>query len=244
MKNALVIRHVAFEDLGSLNPILKQQGYKVNYVEAGINNLSEIDPLTPDILVVLGGPIGVYEDEEYPFLLDEVQMLQSRLLADKPTLGICLGAQLMARSLGAKVYPGEYPEIGWSRLELTTTGQRSPLAELVKYNTNVLHWHGDTFDLPRGTTHLASTPEYENQAFAWGRCSLALQFHPEVTQSNLESWLIGHVHEIKANPDITVAGLRQAIANYAPKLEKQAALFWQAWLELVNSSEPQLIKSR
>jgi GMP synthase (glutamine-hydrolysing) len=244
MKHALVIRHVAFEDLGSLASALTQHKYQVNYVEAGLNNLAEIDPLTPDILVVLGGPIGVYEDHEYPFLLDEVQLLKRRLLADRPTLGICLGAQLMAVALGAKVYPGESPEIGWSEIALTPAGMRSPLAKLVKSGTNVLHWHGDTFDLPRGATHLAFTDKYQNQAFGWGRCSLGLQFHAEVTQSSLESWLIGHAHEIKGTPDLTVTTLRQATANFAPKLATQAALVWQTWLELVHSLEPQLVKSR
>jgi GMP synthase (glutamine-hydrolysing) len=242
MKTALVIRHVGFEDLGSLGISLAEDGYIVNYVEAGLNNLAEIDPLIPDILVVLGGPIGVYEDQEYPFLLDEIQLLQRRLQADRPTLGICLGAQLMARALGAKVYPGKYREIGWSSLGLTPAGQLSPLAKLVEFDTNVLHWHSDTFDLPKGATHLAFTPKYENQAFAWGRCSLALQFHAEVTKSSLESWFIGHAHEIHATSHITVTGLRQATANYEPKLVTQATLFWQAWLELIKSSQLELVK--
>lgn len=231
MKNATVIRHLAFEDLGSLAEALSQQDYAIAYVEAGLDSLAEIDPLTPDLVVILGGPIGAYDEEDYPFLVDELRLLESRLKADLPTVGICLGAQLMARALGAKVYPGPHKEIGWSPLELSKEGMHSSLAHLAAEHTTVLHWHGDTFDLPVGAAHLASSSKYQNQAFSWGKCGLALQFHPEVTVRNLERWLIGHACEIGATPGVSIARLREDTARYGKQLEIQAAKFWQAWLE-------------
>ena len=231
MKHAIVIRHIAFEDLGNLAEVLDRHDYALTYVEAGLDNVASIDSLTPDLVVILGGPIGAYDEQDYPFLIDELRLLETRLNADLPTLGICLGAQLMARSLGAKVYPGSEKEIGWSPIELSHEGMNSPLAHLASEHTHVLHWHGDTFDLPVGATHLASSSKYQNQAFSWGKCGLALQFHPEVTARNLERWFIGHACEIGTTSGISVAQLREDTARYAQPLELQAHKFWQAWLK-------------
>lgn len=231
MKTAIAIRHVAFEDLGSLAAVLYQMGYAVTYVEMGLDRLDDLDPLLPDLVVVLGGPIGAYEEQDYPFLVEERHFLAHRLEADLPTLGICLGAQLMARALGAQVYPGPFKEIGWSPIELSQTGMQSPLVYLAAEQTAVLHWHGDIFDLPAGAAHLATSTKYQNQGFAWGRNGLALQFHPEVTASGLERWFIGHACEIGATPGVSVAQLRQETAHYIERLEAQAAKFWHAWLE-------------
>lgn len=241
MKNAIVIRHLAFEDLGSLTNVLKQQDYKVTYVEAGLDSLAEIDPLAPDLLVILGGPIGAYDEQDYPFIVDEMRLLERRLASDLPTLGICLGAQLMARTLGAKVYPGKEKEIGWSSLELSDAGMHSALAYLAVEHTSVLHWHGDTFDLPINSTLLASSAKYQNQAFSWGKSGLALQFHPEVTAPGLERWFIGHACEIAGTPGVSVAKLRRDTADYAATLEVQATKFWQAWLASVVAPEAILV---
>lgn len=231
MKTVTVIRHLAFEDLGSLADALKQQDYVIKYVEAGLDSISEIQPLFPDLVVILGGPIGAYEEQDYPFLVDELRLLERRLQADLPTLGICLGAQLMARALGARVYPGTDKEIGWSPLKLSDAGRNSALSNLAAECTDVLHWHGDTFELPVGANHLASSQKYQNQAFSWGKSALALQFHPEVTVLGLERWFIGHSSEISATFDISVQALRADTARYAPKLEIQASQFWRTWLD-------------
>jgi GMP synthase (glutamine-hydrolysing) len=232
MKHAYVIRHLAFEDLGSLEPALQEQGYILRYFEAGMDDVSMIAHDGPALLIVLGGPIGVYENAIYPFLDDEITVIRDRLKKKQPVIGICLGAQLMAASLGAKVYPGHVKEIGWSALQ-TPTGapapEKNPLAVLLENQVEVLHWHGDTFALPEGVTHLASSALYPNQAFAVGNYGLALQFHAEVVASNIERWLIGHAGELAA-ARIDIPALRAISAEQAPVLQKAATALWKQWL--------------
>lgn len=237
MKNATIIRHIAFEDLGTLADVLEQHNYTVKYLEAGFDDIADIDALATDLLVILGGPIGAYDEQDYPFLTDELNLLELRLKADLPTLGICLGAQLMARALGAKVYPGSTKEIGWSPIELSQAGKDSPLAHLVTDCAPVLHWHGDTFELPAGATHLASSSKYQNQAFSSGKNVLGLQFHPEVTARGLERWWIGHACEIASTPDVTIANLRKDTAAYSSMLENKARNFWHEWLLKVENKQ-------
>ena len=228
---AVVVRHVAFEDLGSFAGPLAERGCGIRYLEAGVDGLDAA--ADADLVVVLGGPIGAGDERQYPFLADEVRLIERRLAADRPTLGICLGAQLMALALGARVYGAGRKEIGWGSLSLSAAGAASPLARLAPDHVSVLHWHGDTFDLPRGAFHLASTDVCENQAFGWAERALALQFHPEVTAAGLERWFIGHTLEIETTPDISVAQLRDATRRFAPALERQGPEFFRQWLARV-----------
>lgn len=236
MKTALIIRHVAFEDLGTLEPLLREAGYDLEYREAGRDDVAGIDPLSPELMIVLGGPIGVYELTEYPFLRDEMALLERRLKAEKPVLGICLGAQLMAAALGAPVYPGANgKEIGWSRLLPGRQTAAFPFMQpLLENDVEVLHWHGDTFDLPPHAAHLAASRQYLHQAFAHGRGALALQFHPEVTARGLERWYIGHACEIAGQPGLDVNALRGESLRKAPCLEAAARRFWDGWLDWVG----------
>ncbi|MGB6976755.1 MAG: glutamine amidotransferase [Gammaproteobacteria bacterium] len=228
-KQAIAIRHVDFENLGSLADVLTQNNFSFKYLDVGIQTLSNFNPLQPDLLIVLGGPIGVYETESYPFLRDEIKLLKQRLAADLPTLGICLGAQLIAAALGANVYPGGKKEIGWFPLELNDTAKKTYFQHLAPEKTLVFHWHGDTFDLPKNAQLLASTLLYCNQAFTYGKNTLALQFHPEVTPTGLERWYIGHASEL-AKTAMNINQLRIDANKYGEKLLTQAQKFWQAWL--------------
>jgi GMP synthase (glutamine-hydrolysing) len=230
MKTILALRHVTFEDLGSFAPVLAERGYAIRYVEAGYDDLAFVDPLADDLLVVLGGPIGVYEDEAYPFIRDELALLRARLDAGRAVLGICLGCQLMAGALGGAVYPGGRKEIGWEPLTLTTAGHDSPLAALAD-GAPVLHWHGDTFDLPEGAVLLASTDLYPHQAFAWGRRALGLQFHLETTARGLERWFIGHAGEIAHTLGLSVPALRAATARHAARAEARGRQCLTDWLD-------------
>lgn len=234
MKTITAIRHVPFEDAGTLGEVLGQSGGTIEYVEAGLHDIGAIDPLASDLLIILGGPIGAYDDDDYPFIRDELNLLERRLAVDLPTLGICLGSQLMARVLGARVYAGEAgKEIGWAPLQLTEAGEAadSPMRHLAPELTSMLHWHGDTFDLPVGAVRLASSDRYANQAFSWGKHGLALQFHPEVTVKGMERWFIGHTGEIAATAGISVQQLRADTQRFGPALEEQGRRFFREWLE-------------
>ena len=234
MKRAVIIRHVPFEDLGSFAEPLATQGYHVNYLEAGIDNLDDTDAGEANLLIILGGPIGANDDQDYPFLKDEIRIIEHRLQAEKPILGVCLGSQLLARALGARIFAAPEKEIGWAPLTLTAAGRRSPLSHLAPERTAMLHWHGDTFDLPSGAVRLASTPLCENQAFQWGNNVLALQFHPEVTTRGLERWFIGHILEIHATQGISVASLRTDTTRFGLALEVHGPRFFRDWLDQIE----------
>lgn len=230
MKSVVAIQHIAFENLGSLEAVLSEQGYTVQYLPAWSANLAaQVQAIAPDLLVVLGGPIGVYEEDRYPFLAEEKALLKRRLADGKPTLGICLGAQLMAAALGGEVYASGHKEIGWAPLTLSAAGLDSPLRFLSGELADVLHWHGDTFTLPAGAVHLASTAVCQNQAFAYGAHALGLQFHPEAQGEQIEHWLVGHACEI-AGAGVDVTALRRDARRHGAALQEQARRFFSAWL--------------
>ncbi|ACB95053.1 glutamine amidotransferase [Beijerinckia indica] len=226
-RTAIAIRHLAFEDLGGFAPVLARAGFQLRYLDIGVDTLATPEPMEADLLFVLGGPIGAYEDDRYPFLAEEIRILERRLAANRPTFGICLGAQLMARALGAKVYPGPAKEFGFKPITLTGAGEKSALSAFA--HQSVLHWHGDTFDLPQGAIHLASTDVCVNQAFAYGQHALAVQFHPEAGGEGFERWLIGHTLELSL-AKIDVSALRAENERLTPVLQSQAAACLETWL--------------
>lgn len=226
------VRHVKFEDLGSFEAPLRARVGPVEYVDAPTASWREVDLLRPPLVVVLGGPIGVYETDAYPFLRAEVAAIAQRLRARRPTLGICLGCQLMAAALGAEVRPAPRKELGWAPVTLTAAGRRGPLRHLQDGGeTPVLHWHGDTFDLPPNAEPLASTDACPHQAFAVGRHALGLQFHPEVTALGLERWFVGHAVEIAATPGASVPALRADARRHAAGLRARATALLSEWLD-------------
>lgn len=223
MKTLTVIQHVPFEDLGTFRHVAEDEGYAIESRQAGVDGLAT----DADLLVIMGGPIGAYEADPYPFLTAELTVIESRLREERPTLGVCLGAQLMAKALGARVYGGHGKEIGWSPVTLTDAGRQSPLRALE--GVPVLHWHGDTFDLPAGAVLLASTDNYRHQAFTWGPNVLALQFHPEVEARRLEQWLIGHACEL-SHAGIDLAALRKGAAEHGETLREASTTLFREWV--------------
>ena len=232
MKNAVALRHVHFEDLGTFAPVLSQAGYDTRYCDMGVADISALDPPEPDLLIVLGGPIGVYETRAYPFLIDELRLLRTRLAAGRPSFGICLGAQFIAHALGAAVTPTGTKEIGFSRLSLTPAGEAGPLRHL--RDVAVLHWHGDAFTMPDGADHLATTSICATQAFCKGPNIMGVQFHPEAdTGRAFERWLIGHAAELSAAKIDPRALRADAERARAPLREAGQAMFAE-WLSGVR----------
>ncbi|MFC3166058.1 glutamine amidotransferase [Ciceribacter thiooxidans] len=225
-KSALILRHLTFEDLGSFAPVLEDEGYRPVLIEAGIDPLP--DPLDADLVVVLGGPIGVNDEQAYPSMTAEREWLAPRLAARRPTLGICLGAQLMAAALGAKVAPMPGKEIGFAPLELTEAGRKGPLAALD--GVSVLHWHGEAFETPAMAENLATTSACATQAFALAPNVLGLQFHPEAGElPTFERWLIGHSVEL-AHAGIRPEDLRRAAEENGPSLRIAGQAMLNTWL--------------
>lgn len=225
----MALRHVAFEDLGLLAPVLEREGWDVGFREAAVDNLLHRSIKNTELLIILGGPIGVYEIGDYPFLNSEIALIEYRLSRDLPTLGICLGSQLMAKALGGRVFKGPVKEIGWGAIDLTAEGRSSCLNAVQGEGAVVLHWHGDTFDLPPDAVRLASNENYDNQAFAYGRDALALQFHLEADPRQLEEWYVGHAVELSA-AGVSIVDLRAAALRYANGLKHRADRVFSSWL--------------
>lgn len=230
---AVAIQHVAFEDTGILAPLLASRGWQLQTLQTGIDRLDDAE--TADLLIVLGGPISANDVHAYPHLRVLHALLRSRLAAHRPTLGICLGAQLVARALGASVTPMGAKEIGFAPLSLTDAGLASPLRALV--GIPVLHWHGESFTLPDGALRLATTPACAQQAFAIGHHLLALQCHPEVDATRIDTWLIGHVDELH-RAGIDPRALREQAARYAAPLAAAARDLFAAWLDALPPPPP------
>lgn len=231
MSTVLAVRHLAFEDLGLLAPMLADRGHTVRYLDAGVETIGSESLLEPDLVVVLGGPIGVADEDRYPFLTAELEALSARLAGRRPTLGICLGAQLMAKILGGSVTTAGPTEIGYAPLRLTDQAQHTPLRHLD--GVPVLHWHNDFFSIPPDAVRLASTPSCPNQAYAIGAEILGLQFHLETPPADLERWLIGHAAALVA-AGIDPRQLRQQAAQAGPGLTAAAGRVLAEWFAAIE----------
>lgn len=227
MPTVLAIRHVAFEDLDGFAPAFARRGYDVAYRDAWYDE-APFNPLAPDVLVVLGAPVGIYEAADYPFIAEEIAAVRRRIEHGRPVLGVCFGAQMIAAACGARVFRGTDFEFGWAPLRVTDAGARSPIAAYCSGLRSVFHCHGDTFDLPDGATLLASSALYANQAFSIGP-HLALQFHGEVTERGLRRWYIGQTARIRAT--LGLAELRRQTAAEAPRTEPVLDAVIGAWLD-------------
>lgn len=239
MKNAAIFVHDSPDDPALFGTILRERGFAVNVIDTRSESVRGFDALAPDLLMVMGGPMGVYEADHHPFLYDEIRVLEKRLGTDRPTLGVCLGAQLIAAALGRKVYKGaQGPEFGWKNLEMTPAGQNHAVRHLAAGKTRMFQSHGDTFDLPANATLLASSAQYPHQIFSHGQNALALQCHPEVDAKIMRGWL--PPQEWIAYLSSESGGLwdndafRKQTAENLETLNRQARLFLEEWLGSVG----------
>jgi GMP synthase (glutamine-hydrolysing) len=189
MKKLLVLQHVAHEILGTLNPLLKRSGFRIRYVNFARHPDAQPCLEGYDGLVVLGGPMSANDSNRLPHLTIEMKLIEQALKLNQPVLGICLGAQLIAKTLGAAVYPNPEKEIGWYDVSPTADAERDPLLSKFNEAEKIFQWHGETFDIPKSTRHLAFSSLCANQAFRYETHVYGFQFHLEVDAPMIHRWL-------------------------------------------------------
>ncbi len=241
----LVLQHVACEPLGTFEAPLREAA-DVRVLQAYADPAAyrhELDRLVKtsgyDAVVALGGPMSVYEHTDVEFLDDSLRLLRDALHRELPILGICLGSQLLAWSLGAQVRAGRTlglrKEIGWFPLQLTERGRVDPIFHGFREEEPVFHWHGDTYDIPEGAWHLARSARYPAQAFRWGRWAYGLQFHVEVTAALAAEWVEVYAAELAALDYVDGAAVVDQAARHeaalADKARVVAAYFVECMLE-------------
>ncbi|MBI4550610.1 MAG: gamma-glutamyl-gamma-aminobutyrate hydrolase family protein [Candidatus Omnitrophica bacterium] len=232
----LAVRHIRREGAGSLEEFLRSRGHALDYWDIAREFSRPVAAEPYDAVIVLGGPMGVYEEERYPFIRMERDWLRGVIDSRKPVLGICLGAQLLASALGARVHPGTQKEIGWSSVRLTESGASDALLSRFpgragEDRTTVFQWHGDTFELPRGAVRLADSALYSNQAFRYDNYVYALQFHLEMTGEMIVEWVREGGEEM-AECGVAPTAVLKATETHLGTMKKQANLFYEAFAAL------------
>ncbi|MDF8332648.1 glutamine amidotransferase [Novosphingobium cyanobacteriorum] len=227
MKTALIIRHVPHEGVAGYRQPIEDAGYHVDRIDVTDPEFASLDLCRHDLLIMMGGPMGIYEHEDHPWIRCQMRRLARRLEADRPTLGVCFGAQMVAAALGAEVYPGPAKEVGFHPVTVHDT--EGPLRHVE--GVPVLHWHGDTFTRPEGVELLASSDLYEHQAFRRGRNLLALQFHAEMGEDpRFDAWIEqspGDVAAVGHTPDT----LRAAHEAHGPRAVAAGRAMISEWLD-------------
>ncbi|MDX3909186.1 MAG: glutamine amidotransferase [Sphingobium sp.] len=232
-KTALIVRHVPREGAAGFLAPIEAAGYSIERIDVANPAFEAVDLCAPDLLIMMGGPMGVYETDIHPWIPLQIKKLAARLEKDRPTLGVCLGSQMIAAALGAPVYQGHTFELGFAPLELTAAGKGSPVKHL--RGVRVLHWHSDTFDLPDNVELLASTQHYRHQAFRRGANVLALQCHAEMGEDpRFEDWLTHFWADLDSATQCPNA-LREDHDIYGPAAVTAGRVMIGEWLAGLNA---------
>jgi GMP synthase (glutamine-hydrolysing) len=239
MKEVLVFQHDPFEDLGFFGEVLEKQGadYRVLRLFHGEMPAEEWGHVRA--LIVLGGPMSVDEEEAFPFLRWEKRIIRAAIDECVPVLGICLGAQLIAATLGAPVFHGPVKEIGWTPISITPHGQVDSLLGYLPENATVFQWHGDGFELPAGAIRLATSAHYDTQAFRLGKTIYGLQFHLEVTPRMIERWIEERSKDIAQAPYVLPEKILADTQSYAPALKYYGERFISEFIRRVSRTRRQ-----
>ena len=225
-KTGLIIRHVPHEGIAGYREPIEAAGYALDRIDVDDPAFGQIDLTAPDLLIMMGGPMGVYEVEEHPWIACQLRRLARRLAANRPTLGVCFGAQMMAAAMGARVYPGPVKEVGFH--PLARVDRTSPLRHLE--DVALLHWHGDTFDLPNDVELLGSSEAYPHQAFRRGPNLLALQFHAEMgLDPRFDAW-VDQWPAALTEAGSSSAAMRAAHAEHGPAAVAAGRRMVTEWL--------------
>lgn len=221
-----ILTHVPFESPGLIVPVLDRAGLEIRWLSIG-ETIAQADLPATDAVILMGGPMSANDPDLW--VDTELDLIRRAIAANVPVLGICLGSQLIAKALGARVHPGPTKEIGWYPLLLTGAGREDPLLEGVPDGAFLFQWHGETFDIPAGAEWLARTETCPHQAFRYGRFVYALQFHPEVTPNMIDDWLAQEANSAD------VRGLPAPIDSHLHARAQQdlAEMIFGRWVERV-----------
>lgn len=234
MKKILVLQNIDCEDLGTMESAIKSRDMEYQYLHLYNKDLAPQNLDGYSALIILGGPMNVYETDRHHFLIDEERLINEAIQKDIPTLGICLGAQLIANTAGAKVFAGSKKEIGWYSISLTTDGLNDPLFIGFEKNNTVFQWHGDTFNVPARAKRLAESGLFPNQAFKIGEKIIGLQFHLEVTEEAIYKWIGEYKEELNSLKDyINPNKIKKDTEEKIEKLNKLAETFYNSFLEMI-----------
>ncbi len=234
MNRLLIVRHIDIEGPGSFGKFATEEGCAYQIFDAYDNKpdaLSEIDLSDIGGIVLLGGPMNVYEEEKYPFLAAEKDLVRNAIEKNIPVLGICLGAQLIAVALGARVRPSPVKEVGWYDVELEEVAKTDPLLKELGRRTKVFQWHEDTFDLPKGAVLLAKNNGI-NQAFRYKNLAWAFQFHIEVDEEMIKSWYDEYVKD--ASREGKCSDVIKQYVGIAKDFEAKARTIYRAFISQVH----------
>jgi GMP synthase (glutamine-hydrolysing) len=234
MKPILALRHVRHEGLGLLAEILRDRGLVFQILDLPEDAPRAFQPRQLSGLVVLGGPMNVDEVDRYSYLAEEVGWIQLAVATGLPVLGICLGSQLLAKALGARVYPNRVKEIGWYSVDWTAEAADDALFAGCAASPSVFQWHGDTFDLPPNAVLLATSRGCQHQAFRFGQCAYGLQFHIEVTAPVIAEWLAvpGNCSELAGLDYIDPHAIRSATPERLPAMTELGRIALGRWADL------------
>lgn len=220
--NLHLFQHVSYEGLGSMEEWILQNGHTLTATQFyGIHKIPSVHEI--DGLIIMGGPMSVQDEKEYPWLRQEKEFIHQAIMTNKLVIGVCLGAQLIADVLGAKVYPNREKEIGWFPVRFTEHAKRIPPFRSLNPDLTVFHWHGDTFDLPAGSVHLASSTACKHQAFLYKEKILGLQFHLETTENALSKMLLHGKGEL--GPGKFIQSEEEILARQAVIRDNKKLLF-------------------
>ncbi len=244
----LVFQHVPYEPLGTLDPLLKAAGFRIRYVNFGRDPSQRPALDRYAALIILGGPMNADQIDSHPNLITEVDVIREALERDMSVLGICLGAQLLAKALGGRVVRNAEREIGWYDVELTDAGASDPVLSAFARRQRVFQWHEDGIELPPGVEHLASSPASPVQAFRHGEHAYGLQFHLEVNAALIERWLSVPAHrEVLAEErgNVDPDRIRAEVPRCIDDIEALSRQTFSRWIDRFElAKRRQLLPSR
>jgi GMP synthase (glutamine-hydrolysing) len=222
------LQHTPIESLGTIETALRARGIEANYIETHLSEPVPREMADKAGLIVMGGPLGVYEQAKYPFLRDEMRLIESALTLGRPVLGVCLGSQLLAAALGAEVKKGERKELGWHAVTLTEPASQDQLFAGIRSEFWPFHWHGDVFALPKQALRLAFSRQTPCQAFRYGKNAYGILFHLEVTVEQISAMLSAFADELRET-GVEASEVREGNPRHMPVLQEIAGAVFDRW---------------